>query len=145
MNLRRLARTAPMIVAFDLLTGCAAPETPHRADPLEGFNRGVYAFNDEFDRGVIRPIAEFYTFATPEPARSCIHNIFGNLGDAWSAINSLLQGRGHDFVNTLGRVLFNSTMGLGGCVDTRQPYPLAAAATQHDDRVAVGDRHDAPR
>src|SRR3546814_5487332 len=39
------------------------------------------------------------------------------LGDAWSAINSFLQGRGHDFFNTLGRVLFNSTMGLGGCID----------------------------
>jgi len=117
MNLRCFARISPMIAAVGLLTACATPETPHRADPWEGFNRGVYAFNDQFDRGVTRPIAEFYTFATPEPARNCVHNIFANLGDAWSALNSLLQGRGHDFVNTLGRVLFNSTMGLGGCFD----------------------------
>ena len=26
-------------------------------------------------------------------------------------------GRGHDFVNTLGRVLLNTTMGVGGCFD----------------------------
>jgi len=118
MNPRRLARTAPMITAAALLAGCAAPGgAPHPADPLESVNRGTYQFNDAFDRGVTRPIAEFYTFITPTPARHCIHNIFANLGDAWSALNSLLQGRGHDFVNTLGRVLFNSTMGLGGCFD----------------------------
>ena len=29
----------------------------------------------------------------------------------------MLQGRGLDAVNTFGRVMFNSTMGLGGCID----------------------------
>jgi phospholipid-binding lipoprotein MlaA len=37
--------------------------------------------------------------------------------DLWSGTNSFLQGRGHDFVNTLGRFLFNTTMGVGGCFD----------------------------
>lgn len=117
MTSRLLTRAAPMIAAGALLAGCAAPGNPNPADPWEGFNRGVYKFNDEFDRGVMRPIAEFYTFITPEPARNCIHNMFANLGDIWSATNSLLQGRGHDFANTLGRVLFNTTMGVGGCFD----------------------------
>src|SRR3546814_9618280 len=58
-----------------------------------------------------------YDQLMPDPAQTCIHNVFGNLGDVWSAINSFLQGRGHDFFNTLDRVLFNSTMGLGGCID----------------------------
>jgi len=39
------------------------------------------------------------------------------LADLWASVNSFLQGRGHDGVNMLGRVLFNSTMGLGGCID----------------------------
>src|SRR5690606_3558027 len=54
---------------------------------------------------------------TPEPARNCIHNIFANMADLWASVNSFLQGRGHDGVNMLGRVLFNTTMGLGGCID----------------------------
>jgi phospholipid-binding lipoprotein MlaA len=69
------------------------------------------------DRAFLKPIATGYEKVTPRPVRTCIHNIFGNLGDVWSGINSLLQGQGRDFVDTLGRVLFNSTMGLGGCID----------------------------
>jgi|GEM_PF-574220 len=118
MQIRRIASVAPMVTTVALLAGCATPSgAPHPNDPLEGFNRSVYQFNDAVDRGLARPIAEFYTFMTPAPARNCIHNIFANLGDIWSAANSLLQGRGHDFANTIGRVLFNSTMGLGGCFD----------------------------
>jgi len=130
MNTRLLVSSLPRLAVCvaacaataAVLTGCAT-STPHLAtlknpaDPWETINRKIYQFNDEFDRGITRPIAEFYTFITPAPARNCVHNIFANLGDVWSAFNSLLQGRGHDFVNTLGRVLLNTTMGVGGCFD----------------------------
>jgi phospholipid-binding lipoprotein MlaA len=66
---------------------------------------------------VFKPVAQAYTFVTPQPVRSCVHNIFSNMTDLWSGTNSFLQGRGHDFVNTLGRFLFNTTMGVGGCFD----------------------------
>ena len=67
---------------------------------------------------VFKPVAQAYTYVTPQPVRSCVHNIFSNVGDLWSGANSMLQGRGHDdFVNTLGRFLFNTTMGVGGCFD----------------------------
>jgi len=66
---------------------------------------------------VLKPITLAYRDLTPAPAQRCISNIFGNLSDVWSALNSFLQGRGHDFVNTLGRVMFNTTVGLGGCID----------------------------
>jgi len=118
----RLTRRAAGVVTVAALAGCATSSSSvatfgQPSDPWERVNRKVYQFNDEFDRGITRPIAEFYTFITPAPARSCVRNIFGNLGDVWSAFNSLLQGRGHDFVNTLGRVLLNTTMGVGGCFD----------------------------
>jgi len=77
----------------------------------------MYAFNDTVDKAVLKPIATGYDKLMPDPAQTCIHNIFNNVGDVWSAVNSFLQGRGVDFINTLGRVLFNSTMGLGGCID----------------------------
>lgn len=92
-------------------------QNPDPRDPWEGFNRGVYSVNDSIDRVVVKPVAQAYTYVTPQPVRSCISNIFGNLGDVWSAANSFLQGRGLDGINTVGRVLFNTTMGVGGCFD----------------------------
>jgi len=113
---RRLARVTVLAAAL-LAAGCASVEHPNPRDPLESYNRGMFAFNDAVDGALLKPVAYAYRDLTPKPVRSCIHNVFGNVGDVWSALNSLLQGRGHDFANTLGRVMFNTTMGLGGCID----------------------------
>lgn len=112
-----LTRLCLGLATAALLAGCAHVQNPAPNDPWESYNRSMYAFNDTVDRAFLKPIATGYEKVTPRPVRTCIHNIFGNLGDVWSGINSLLQGRGRDFVDTLGRVLFNSTMGLGGCID----------------------------
>lgn len=114
---KRTARLVPALAAAVLAAGCASVPNPNPNDPLESYNRSMYAFNDSVDRALFKPIAQGYEAITPKPVRTCIHNIFNNLADAWSAVNSFLQGRGHDGVNSVGRVLFNSTMGLGGCID----------------------------
>jgi len=110
-------RLAPMLVATALVSGCATVEHPNPADPWEGMNRGIHSFNDAVDGALLKPVTLMVQDLTPKPARTCISNMFNNLGDLWSAANSFLQGRGHDFINTLGRFLFNSTLGLGGCID----------------------------
>ncbi|SAI18652.1 lipoprotein [Bordetella ansorpii] len=117
MNITVNPRFAAAALATAMLAGCAAPQNPSPSDPWEGFNRGVYKFNDTVDRGLFKPVAQAYDYVMPNPVQSCVHNIFSNLGDVWGAANSMLQGRGHDAVNTFGRFLFNSTMGLGGCID----------------------------
>ena len=97
-----------------VLGGCASTQAPtDPADPWEGMNRGVYAFNDELDRGIFRPVAELYAFVTPRPVRTCIRNVYLNIGEIWSAFNSALQQRHFDAINTVGRFMFNTTMGLG--------------------------------
>ncbi|NYT61637.1 VacJ family lipoprotein [Alcaligenaceae bacterium] len=113
----RLSRMVALLGATTLAAGCATVATPNPDDPWESYNRSMYTFNDTVDKAVLKPIASGYAALTPQPLQTCIHNIFNNLGDVWSAANSFLQARGHDFFNTLGRVLFNSTMGLGGCID----------------------------
>jgi len=100
-----------------LLAGCASVKNPTPGDPLEGYNRNMFAFNDAVDRNLLTPVAKGYQAVVPSPVRTCVTNIFNNFGDIWSGVNSFLQGRGLDSVNTFGRVLFNSTMGLGGCID----------------------------
>ena len=114
---QKFLRLSLIVASASLVVGCASVQNPTPEDPWESYNRSMYAFNDTVDRAFLKPIATGYKTITPEPVRTCIHNIFGNFGDVWSAINSLLQGRGRDFVDTFGRVLLNSTMGLGGCID----------------------------
>jgi len=114
---QRLVRFSGILGAAALVAGCASVPNPTPDDPWESYNRSMFAFNDTVDQAFLKPIATGYDQLMPDPAQNCIRNVFNNLGDVWSAINSFLQARGHDFFNTLGRVLFNSTMGLGGCID----------------------------
>jgi phospholipid-binding lipoprotein MlaA len=113
----RLVRMTALLGATALAAGCASVSTPNPDDPWESYNRSMYTFNDTVDRALLKPIASGYDALTPQPVQTCIHNKFNNVVDVWSALNSFLQARGQDFINTLGRVLFNSTMGLGGCID----------------------------
>lgn len=113
----RLSRVGVISAALAFVTGCATVQTPNPNDPWESYNRTMDKINYNVDQALIRPIANTYKTLTPQPARTCISNMFNNLGDVWSAANSFLQGRPHDFFNSLGRVLFNSTMGIGGCFD----------------------------
>ncbi|AZY50628.1 MlaA family lipoprotein [Bordetella avium] len=117
MKMQALTRLTTVAAAGAVLAGCAATHNPDPRDPWEGFNRGVYKFNDTVDRALFKPVAQGYTYVVPSPVRTCVHNMFSNLGDIWAGANSMLQGRGHDFINTLGRFLFNTTMGIGGCID----------------------------
>lgn len=112
-----LLRLGTAAAAVTFIAGCATVSHPDPNDPLESYNRTMDKINYNVDQALILPIANTYKTLTPKPARTCISNMFNNMGDVWSATNSFLQGRPHDFFNTLGRVLFNSTAGLGGCID----------------------------
>lgn len=86
-------------------------------DPFEKMNRNVYAFNEKFDKFVTKPLAQGYNAVVPKPARGCIANIFGNVGEITSIINSALQAKRVDLLTGIGRFVVNSTVGLGGCFD----------------------------
>lgn len=107
-----------LLVLVVVLTGCASTKGPENpADPWEGMNRSVYTFNDVVDKTILSPIAQLYAFVTPRPVRTCIHNMYMNIGEIWSAINSSLQQRHVDAINTMGRFMMNTTLGVGGCID----------------------------
>jgi phospholipid-binding lipoprotein MlaA len=118
LNASRFVFKPLALAACALTVGCAATQgTPNPSDPWEGSNRTIYEFNDGLDRVVLRPVSEAYAFITPQPIRTCINNVFLNLGEIWSGINSVLQQRQFDAINTMGRFLLNTTFGLGGCFD----------------------------
>lgn len=99
------------------LSACVSVPQPDPNDPFESYNRTMFEVNEALDGAILKPVARTYEVLVPNPVRTCVSNIFGNLGDVWSGFNSMLQGRGLDAVNTFGRVLFNTTVGLGGCID----------------------------
>jgi phospholipid-binding lipoprotein MlaA len=110
-----LAALAPLWIA-----GCAsvppgAGNNP--ADPLEKFNRQVFAFNDAVDTNVLQPVARGYVAVVPRPVRSCVTNVFSNIADLPIALNNLLQGKPFEAVSDLCRFAINTTIGLAGCFD----------------------------
>lgn len=86
-------------------------------DPWEPMNRRVHAFNNAIDRAVIRPVARAYVAVVPQPVRAGVTNFFDNLGSPLAFANLLLQGRPGEAVETLGRFLVNTTVGIGGLFD----------------------------
>jgi phospholipid-binding lipoprotein MlaA len=89
----------------------------HPADPWEAFNRRMYAFNEVLDETLLKPVAVAYRDNVPELIRRGVDNVLGNIGDVWSAINHLLQGKVESGLNMGMRVLTNTLFGLGGLLD----------------------------
>ena len=116
-----LLRGGSAALGLALLAGCASnshiTQQAHPDDPYESFNRSIYSFNDGLDRAVLKPVATAYQEVTPKPVRSGVTNFFSNLGDAWSFVNNLLQGRGSDALDSMVRFNVNTVFGLGGVLD----------------------------
>ena len=101
-----------------LLAGCASTgEFADPRDPWEDFNRSMYSFNDAVDKALIKPLAKGYKAVVPVPVDRGVTNFFNNLGDVRSAINNLLQFKLQRATSDLGRVAFNSTLGVLGFFD----------------------------
>jgi len=88
-----------------------------KLDPWESWNRKVFAFNEKLDENVLKPVATAYSEMVPAPIRTGVGNFFGNIGDAWSAINLMLQGRFKAGVEQGMRFAVNSTLGIAGVLD----------------------------
>lgn len=97
------------------LAGCATSNNPR--DPLEGYNRAVFKFNDKVDEVALKPAATVYRNVTPGFVQTGVSNFFGNLSDVWTAANNLLQGKVGDGMSDVMRVALNSTFGLLGVLD----------------------------
>ena len=85
-------------------------------DPIEPLNRAIFSFNNSVDKIVLEPVAKGYR-KLPSPVKSGISNFLGNLKMPIVIINQLLQGQGGNAVESTGRFVVNSTVGLFGMVD----------------------------
>ncbi len=116
-----LAFYAPFSMADDPLLNeagydqYAIPE--HGSDPYEGFNRAMFSFNEELDYYLLKPVAQSYNFIMPDFANRGVTNFFNNLDDVETLANSILQGKFHNAMVSLNRVIWNTTFGLAGLID----------------------------
>src|SRR5690606_8400206 len=118
-------RVATLVLAGSLLAGCATGPGANPRDPLEPFNRGVDSFNTALDDAVLKPVATAYRDVLPQPVRSGVGNFFGNIGDAWSVVNALLQGRAQAAAESIMPVSVYTALGLGGLPDISTEAGLA--------------------
>jgi len=112
----RWARNLALLLLLSGAAGCATVGSDPR-DPLEGFNRAMYSFNDGFDQAIGKPIATAYRDVLPGQVQTWVRNFFANLYDLWTGFNNLIQGKPADAVTDWARFAFNTTLGLFGIND----------------------------
>jgi phospholipid-binding lipoprotein MlaA len=105
-----------------LLAACAtatppSPEALAANDPFEAINRETLRFNGKVDRYFVMPNVGIYFILVPEKGRRGVHNFLGHLSLPIIFVNDVLQGEGTRAAQSLGRIVINSTFGLGGFFD----------------------------
>lgn len=114
-----------LFITFLLTSGCATLDgPPNPDDPLESFNRSMFAFNEGFDKYALKPAAEGYNYIMPDMASKGVSNFFSNLDDIVVFFNQLLQFKIHEAVATSARFVFNTTFGLLGLIDVASDMDL---------------------
>jgi phospholipid-binding lipoprotein MlaA len=110
---------APLLAAACIVVAAAgcATRAANPDDPLERYNRAIFGFNETVDEAVIRPVAKAYDKVTPLPVRTGVGNFYGNVGDLWTGINNLLQGKLAAGFSDASRVVVNTTVGIFGLFD----------------------------
>jgi phospholipid-binding lipoprotein MlaA len=123
-----------------LLLACSSTNV----DPLESINRPTQAFNDTFDRILLRPAARGYQAISPEFVEVGVSNFFSNLGDPLIALNQLLQGKPNLAVSDIGRFVVNSTLGIAGLVDVADTMGLEKHQEDFGQTLAVWGVEQSP-
>ncbi|ALS59401.1 MlaA family lipoprotein [Pandoraea norimbergensis] len=120
----RFRTSAVLAVGALTLAGCATVTNPTPTDPIEGFNRSMFTFNDKLDKAVMTPVAKGYQFIVPQPGRDMVTNFFSNVGDVYNFANNLLQLQITAAVQDLMRLTINTLWGVGGLFDFATPAGL---------------------
>ena len=124
------ATTLLTLVLVCLLSGCAslgsqaAGGPGQKLDPWESWNRKVFAFNEDLDAAVLKPVSTAYSNVVPQPVRRGVQNFFSNFADAWSGINNLLQVKPANALQDFARFGTNTIFGVFGVIDVASELGL---------------------
>ncbi len=137
-NGKTLKTSLLMLVGALLLSGCATTSGEFsKVDPYESANRDIFAFNDTVDSYVAKPISDAYKWVTPQFVQTGIFNFFNNLSNVRVVLNDVLQAKFEQSAEDMGRLIINTTVGLGGLVDVAKDVGLKQNDEDFDQTLAV--------
>ncbi|MGH8090356.1 MAG: MlaA family lipoprotein [Rudaea sp.] len=117
---------------------------PRKDDPLESFNRKIYAFNDFADRVAIRPVAVAYRKVTNPTSRTMISNFFANIESPITIANDLLQANFPQAFKATGRLAINTSVGVLGFFDPASEMGIEASPSDFGVTLAKWGVPDGP-
>lgn len=138
------------LLFFTAISGCAtsipaAPKEERAAtDPWEPMNRRTDAFNNNIDRFTLKPLAKGYRAVTPTFVRRGIDNAFSNLRTPLYIVNNLLQGKIQRSFSETGRLIVNSTIGIGGLINVASSMGMDTYREDFGQTFAVWGVSDGP-
>jgi phospholipid-binding lipoprotein MlaA len=100
---------------------------PHIAgDPLEAINAASFAATQAVDKAVVAPVSLTFKRIVPTPIRAGLSNFAYNINEIDVFLNFLLQHKIGKAVETAGRFVINTTLGVFGLFDVakRRPFNL---------------------
>ena len=113
-------------------------------DPWEAMNRATFWFNLQMDRFLLRPAAIGYRFALPDPVQISIRNVLDNASSPVTFANDLFQGELKRSGVTFGRLIANSTVGVGGMFDVAAHIGLEKHKSDFGQTLALWGAGDGP-
>lgn len=118
------AAFASLALAACATAPAASPAPGDIADPYEGFNRRMFAFNNGVDKYALGPAADVYKTVTPAFARDRVGDFLSNLNGPVILANDILQAEPSRAGNTFARFGINSTVGLLGLWDAAEHFGI---------------------
>ncbi len=142
--IRLLPVLGPALV-LGVLTACSpAPIAEGISDPNEAANRRIFEFNSRVDSVLFASASRAAsdngdTSAGPRraPLRERVHDFAANTALPSMIVNGLLQGRVEDAAHNTVRLLFNTTIGLGGLFDVATGIGLEERSTDFGETLHV--------
>ena len=135
------ARLAATALAFGITACATTPTDPADpgaiADPYEGFNRQMFAFNNGVDKYALGPAASVYKTVTPEFARDRVGDFLRNLRSPVVFVNDVLQAEPSRAADTFYRFTINTTVGLVGLWDAADHFGIEPHSEDFGQTLAV--------
>lgn len=135
---KHILSPAAAVLVLAVMAACSpAPIATGISDPHEAANRRVHRSNLAFDQAFFGPASRSFGEKAPDGVRNRISDFAHNIALPSLIVNNILQGNVEDAVHNSIRLVFNSTLGLGGLFDTATDIGLEERGTDFGETLHV--------
>jgi len=121
-----------------------SPQSTGFGDPLEDYNRKVFAFNVQLERWLFDPLTRFYARIAPVAVRKMMLRGFDHMRCPSVFVNDLLQREWVDAATTLIRFAVNTPFGAAGLFDTASHIGAPGHVSDFGQTLALYDVPSGP-